>query len=361
MKNVDAALDSAVGFLEIARANGQEEQTAHVWSEVTAVASAHLSRFGVKYPGAYTFAEVEQVVNALQSLCEATGGTPEAAATSEDAPSAFDVDALPDHLAALTQTADFAGGAAHASYLIARIRTMLTDARLREIVCPETGKDLPTWLAELLGDESNEDGHVAVIDLSLLATDVVHTVVAVLARVIMESLQYVRRTTASVLPTVLVLEEAHSFIGRDSQVGDVPSTRDLCREVFERIAREGRKFGLGLVLSSQRPSELSPTVLSQCNSFLLHRLVNDRDQDLVARLVPDALGDLLRELPSLPSRQAILLGWATPVPTLVEVHELREQQRPHSADPDFWSIWTRQREVEFSWEAVRDSWLGSGA
>src|SRR5699024_1056075 len=142
------------------------------------------------------------------------------------------------------------------------------------------------------------------------------------------------------LPTVLVLEEAHSFVGRDSNAGEVPTTRELCRETFERIAREGRKFGLGLVLSSQRPSELSATVLSQCNSFLLHRLVNDRDQDLVGRLVPDALGALLRELPSLPSRQAVLLGWATPIPTLVEIHELPESQRPRSSDPEFWSTWT---------------------
>lgn len=76
------------------------------------------------------------------------------------------------------------------------------------------------------------------------------------------------------------------------------------------MAREGRKFGLGLVLSSQRPSELSPTVLSQCNTFLLHRIVNDRDQELAARLIPDNLGDFLQETSSLPTGEAILLGWA---------------------------------------------------
>ena len=87
------------------------------------------------------------------------------------------------------------------------------------------------------------------------------------------------------------------------------------------------------MLASQRPSEVSPTVLSQCNTFLLHRLVNDRDQDLVRRLVPDGLRSLLRELPSLPTRRTMLLGWAAPAPTLVEVQEIPEAHRPHSPDP----------------------------
>jgi uncharacterized protein len=114
---------------------------------------------------------------------------------------------------------------------------------------------------------------------------------------------------------VPVLEEAHSFVrrGRDEE-GTATSASQLCGEAFERIAREGRKFGPGLVLSSQRPSELSPTVLAQCNTFLLHRLVNDADQTLVSRLVPDNVAGLVRDLPSLPSRQAGLLGWATPIP-----------------------------------------------
>jgi len=115
---------------------------------------------------------------------------------------------------------------------------------------------------------------------------------------------------------------------------------------------------LGLVLSSQRPSELSPTVLAQCNTFLLHRIVNDADQHLVARLVPDNVGGLLRELPSLPSRQAILLGWATPIPVLVEVDELPGEQRPRSADPDFWDVWTLATDRGVDWDAIAKDWSG---
>lgn len=112
------------------------------------------------------------------------------------------------------------------------------------------------------------------------------------------------------------------------------------------------------MLSSQRPSELSPTILAQCNTFLLHRIVNDADQNLVARLVPDNVGGLLRELPSLPSRQAILLGWATPIPVLVEVDELPEEHRPRSADPDFWDVWTLKKERGVDWGNIASDWSG---
>src|SRR5262249_39248668 len=156
----------------------------------------------------------------------------------------------------------------------------------------------------------------------------------------------------------LVLEEAHSFVQRRDNSDAAPPATHMCRETFERIAREGRKFGLGLVLSSQRPSELSPTVLAQCNTFLLHRIVNDRDQELVKRLVPDNLGQLLRELPNLPSRQAVLLGWASAVPVLVEMKELPEGHRPRSADPRFWGVWTRRETRPIDWPKIVSDWTG---
>lgn len=129
----------------------------------------------------------------------------------------------------------------------------------------------------------------------------------------------------------------------------------MCTKVFEKIAREGRKYGLGLVLSSQRPSELSPTVISQCNSFLLHRLSNDKDQELVGKLVPDNLRGLLRELPSLPSRNAILLGWASELPVMVRMNYLKEKYRPKSDDPEYWDVWTKSDRV-VNWNTVASRW-----
>jgi DNA helicase HerA-like ATPase len=210
-----------------------------------------------------------------------------------------------------------------------RIKMLLSDMRLKPVLSPTPTISLEEWLCKFLGKDKK--GSIGIINLSLVSSDVLHIVIAVVARLIFEATQRYRRLNDKELPTVLVLEEAHAFVKRGSDdESETPTPSQMCRPTFERIAREGRKFGLGLVLSSQRPSELSPTVLAQCNTFLLHRIVNDRDQDLVGKLVPDNLGGLLSELPSLPSRQAILLGWAATVPTLVEISELPKEQRPQS-------------------------------
>ena len=126
--------------------------------------------------------------------------------------------------------------------------------------------------------------------------------------------------------------------------------------MFEKIAREGRKFGLGLVLSSQRPSELSPTVLSQCNSFLLHRISNDKDQELVHRLLPDNMRGILREIPSLPSQYAVLLGWASELPVMVKIRTLQKSQCPQSDDPDYWDVWTKRKERKIDWCKIANEW-----
>lgn len=280
----------------------------------------------------------------------------------EDTPSPFDVAALADHVDALSSdNAASANVANFVATLTLRIRSMLADKLLASVVAPEAPTTLEQWLVGTIGADGAANGQVAIIDLSLVPSGVMHIVMAVLARLVFEAQQRYRRHEPNglALPTVLVLEEAHSFVRRvhsDDALSMAPA--QLCCEAFERIAREGRKFGLGLVLSSQRPSELSPTVLAQCNTFLLHRIVNDADQNLVARLVPDNVGGLLKELPSLPSRHAILLGWATPIPVLVEIDELAEAHRPHSADPDFWDVWTLAKERRIDWAAIAADWSG---
>lgn len=244
-----------------------------------------------------------------------------------------------------------------------RIRTLLSDSRMKVVSGVSPDLTLDAWLRDYIGGNEASNGSITVIDLSLVPAEVVHIITAVIARMTLEALQRYRRINkGKTLPTVLVMEEAHTFIKRYKDDAENQNSATICCQVFEKIAREGRKFGLGLVLSSQRPSELSPTVLSQCNSYLLHRISNDLDQDLVRKLVPDNLRGLLKDLPSLPSRQAILLGWASELPVLVQMNALPEEHRPKSEDPDFWGVWSGMdrngkavaRSVD--WEAIADDW-----
>jgi len=307
------------------------------------------------YP-AFDDRDIENLVDAFDKAIRELPISTERLRVSEDSPVRFDVAELAD---VIEQIATEQGQVQFVDTLVLRIRMLLSDERLSAVVSSGTDVDLCSWLENAVGDNSSETGYITIIDLSLLSSDILHTIIAVVARIVFEATQRYRRLNNEELPTVLVLEEAHTFVKRGSdEESDTPTPSQMCRQTFERIAREGRKFGLGLVLSSQRPSELSATVLAQCNTFLLHRIVNDRDQELVGKLVPDNLGGLLKELPSLPSRQAILLGWAATVPTLVEITELPEDHRPRSSDPRFWDVWTGKEARPVNWHEIVEDWSG---
>ena len=306
----------------------------------------------------FSEAALGQVTESLQRAAELFGLTNDAASIDEDTPVPFLVSELSDHIEALATDVSGRDIAQFIDTLRLRIRgLMASGTRLSSVLRPDdVSIKLEDWLTNHIGSDQADNGPVAVIDLSLVPSEVIHILVSVLARTIFEALQRYRRRYGNELPTTLVLEEAHTFVHRDLGGESAPRPSRECARVFERIAREGRKFGLGLVLASQRPSEVSPTVLSQCNTFLLHRLVNDRDQELVRRLVPDGLGPLLHELPSLPTRRAILLGWAAPAPTVVEVLEIPEEQRPHSPDPAFWDVWIGNKDRRINWPDVAGEW-----
>jgi DNA helicase HerA-like ATPase len=314
------------------------------------------ARFDGQYWRAFAEPDLQSIITATDDLLSVLPAPPAVPLGNEDSPQEFDVDLLADQLDVVAASGGYEDAARYIGTLKMRLRALLADERIRPIIVPDEAPPLDAWLTEFLGDGSGTT--VAVIDLSLVPSEVVAVVVAVLSRLVFEALQRHRRSDGKPLPTALVLEEAHTFVRQHDHGDEQLSPVELCVRSFERIAREGRKFGLGLVLSSQRPSELSPTVLAQCNSFLLHRLVNDRDQGLVGKLVPDNLSGLLEDLPSLPARHALLLGWATPLPTLLEVRELPPEERPHSADPDFWNVWTGGRTPTVDWPAVAERWTG---
>lgn len=323
-------------------------------SSLGALLAAHLEKG--QYWKAFAEPDLVELCERLEALDRELPDVNLDTLASEDAPVPFNVADMTSHLEVLA-----AGEYSSAQFVGAfglRIRTMLGHLRMRTVVGPvaDQYETLEAWLTDYLSDEDGRRPAISVVDLSLVPSGLVHVVSAVIARVLFEALQRYRRATGEQLPTVLVVEEAHHFLHRHSEVDDPNDASVLCRHTFETIAREGRKFGLGLVLSSQRPSEVSPTVLSQCNTFVLHRIVNDRDQELVRRLVPDNLGSMLDELPSLPTQHAILLGWATSVPLLLKVRDLLPGHRPHSDDPEFWATWTGEIPTSVDWAELAAEW-----
>jgi DNA helicase HerA-like ATPase len=293
--------------------------------------------------------------SALSEFLITLGGILYQEGPNEDSPIPFDGLHFADHIETLAEQEN---NPQFFDYFIMRIKTMLSDTRMKPILENKAEITLDKWLLSYIGDNSVSDNTISIIDLSLVPADIIHIVTAVVSRMIFESLQRYRKLHKEhkSLPTVLVMEEAHNFIKRYNDDFENQTASAICCQIFERIAREGRKFGLGLVLSSQRPSELSPTVLSQCNTFILHRISNDRDQELVLKLVPDNSRGLLRDLPSLPSQNAILLGWAVELPLLVRMNTLPRNQQPQSEDPDFWDVWTGKQPREVNWEKIANDW-----
>jgi hypothetical protein len=309
----------------------------------------------------YTIDAADTLLAAFKKAHSAFGGSDQDILPIDaDIPRPFSGD---DLLKSIQANAELIKTSEHVETLLMRVRTLLSDSRMKKIISCDKDLTLEKWLNDYICPNNSSNGAITVIDLSLVPAEVIHIVTAVIARMTLEALQRYRRLNGGkTLPTTLVMEEAHTFIRRYASDSEETPTCSMCTQVFEKIAREGRKFGLGLVLSSQRPSELSPTVLSQCNTFLLHRISNDRDQELVNKLVPDNLRGMLRELPTLPSQRAILLGWASELPVMVQMNYLKEEQRPQSNDPDYWDIWTayddNSRKVD--WKAIVDDWQESG-
>lgn len=302
----------------------------------------------------FTRDEIDQLINFLRVAHQAFGGSEtDVLPLDADIPRPFTGD---DFLRSIEANAEMMCTSDYVETMLMRVKTLISDAKLKPVICPDETITLESWLEKYICPSDSTDGSITIIDLSLLPVDVTHIITSVMARVTLEALQrYRRQKNGETLPTVLVMEEAHTFIKRYNMDVENESATAMCTKVFEKIAREGRKYGLGLVLSSQRPSELSPTVISQCNSFLLHRLSNDRDQELVNKLVPDNLRGMLRELPSLPARNAILLGWASELPVMVRMNYLNEHFRPKSDDPEYWGTWTESNK-KVNWGEISREW-----
>jgi len=274
----------------------------------------------------------------------------------EDTPIFFKYEVFLEHLENL---AKLKNQQQYLDFFIMRVRNLLTDVRIASVINTKSAEEitLEGWLNDYIGNREDNPS-ITILDLSLLPSEILFLTVAVFARIVFEAHHRYKKEYGEVIPTVLVVDEAHNLIKRYASNDEDISSQKLCTQIFEKIAKEGRKFGLGLVLASQRPSELSQTVLSQCNTFILHRIVSERDQEMVKRLVPDAMSNILNEISVLPSRKAIMLGWAVPIPTIIEIKELPDEQRPKSSDPDFWNVWINENPRDINWGEIAKKWQG---
>lgn len=199
-----------------------------------------------------------------------------------------------------------------------RLRTRLDDRRWRSFFSYEEQaiRSYEDWMAKL-GIGQKPGLRVSVIDFSMLASEVLPFACALLGRLLLETREMLRPDVRSRYPWLLVLEEAHNYARPAGRVED--RGQSLSRRAFERVAKEGRKFGLSLIVASQRPSEISPTIISQCANFFSHRLQNPDDIDHFRRIIPKQAQRLLDQVTVLAAGEAIVFGSAVHIPVRVQI------------------------------------------
>lgn len=266
----------------------------------------------------------------------------------------------------------------YVSTLKLRMQSFVDDIRLAQPLLLDNPKEIENvlvkFLAYVLGDycdvyTKGDDGNViydtyygksgcnkahsqiTIIDMSLLPFQVLETITGLIGRIILEFLSRFDKDKRGSVPVVIALEEAQNYIPEINR----KDRESISKKVFERIAREGRKYGLSLLVSSQRPSELSKTVLSQCNSFIVHRIQNPDDQVYVRKLVSSANSEILGQLPTLPQQHVIIMGDCVRTPVVARMNTA--DPRPNSNNPAFIEKWLGEEKVNY--QAVVDKWLES--
>lgn len=241
------------------------------------------------------------------------------------------------------------------SRLIARLEAKRTDRRLGFLFQPPPECMEMGWLGGMIhrliggrGAQPDNKGGIKIIDFSEVPSDILPLMVSLLARAIFTTNQWTERTNRH--PIALMCDEAHLYIPERANAG---TTDAVSVEIFERIAKEGRKYGIGLVVISQRPAEVNRTVLSQCSNVIAMRLTNGDDQAVIKRLLPDSLGSFGDLLPVLDTGEALVVGDASLLPTRVRV--AKPYQEPDSQTVPFWDRWN-DREPKTDTENAVNAW-----
>ena len=227
---------------------------------------------------------------------------------------------------------------------INRLENKLHDKRLSFLFPQENiTNSHEVTLSQFLGYGDNKS-NVTIIDLSGVPFEVLSITVSLISRLLFEFGYYYTRLRHTNnqdekinnnTPFLLVYEEAHKYVPKS----DLAKYR-ASKESIERIAKEGRKYGITLMLASQRPSEISETIFSQCNNFITMRLTNPNDQNYVKRLLPDTMGQLIDKMPTLKSGECLLIGDSVVIPSIVKIDECNP--KPSSNDIPYLELWKNE-------------------
>lgn len=226
---------------------------------------------------------------------------------------------------------------AHEDYskVIRKIDSLLKDGRLKFMMESWGGGEDP--LPGIVNQFLTQQTTVQIVDLSGVPNEVAGVASAAIARIIFQLKVWQTEAERKNSPALLVCEEAHRYVPNRGE-----AQYEAAQSAIRRIAKEGRKYGVGLLLVSQRPSEVEATVLSQCNSWIVLRITNDADREHVRSVLPDSMSGLTKMLSGLRRQEAIFVGQAATLPTRVMIRSLSDGQLPRSNDVDFDKGWQQQ-------------------
>ena len=220
--------------------------------------------------------------------------------------------------------------------LITRLRTKMDDKKYGFVFNEKDTAEvdyLNQFAERIMG---NDNRRIKVIDLSEVPSDMLAIVIGIVTRLIYDIQFWITPAKDKVRhPLVLVCDEAHIYMANDMSKMKAVEKKSL--EIFEKIAKEGRKYGIGLLIVSQRPAELNTTILSQCNNIVSLKVTNDRDKSAVAAMLTDSLVGIVEMLPNLDVGECVVVGDAIMLPSKIVLDKPKE--KPKSATIDFWDRW----------------------
>lgn len=210
-------------------------------------------------------------------------------------------------------------------------------------------------ITSLMGYKKGAETNITILDLSGIPFEVLSITVSLISRLLFDYGYFYKRLRTKAdekinndIPLLLVFEEAHKYVPNS----DLSKYR-ASKASIERIAKEGRKYGVTLLLASQRPSEISETIFSQCNNFIAMRLTNPNDQSYVRKLLPDTLGSLIESMPSLKAGEGLLIGESIVLPSIVQIDECKSP--PSSNDIPYWQLW-KEEWKNLDIDKIKEEW-----